>query len=40
MPSSQPVALITGANSGLGKFAAVGLVGAGFDVVGTSRNTS
>ncbi|WNG82063.1 oxidoreductase [Mycobacterium sp. ITM-2016-00316] len=40
MPSSRPVALITGANSGLGKFAAVGLVGAGFDVVGTSRNTS
>jgi NAD(P)-dependent dehydrogenase (short-subunit alcohol dehydrogenase family) len=40
MPSSRPVALITGANSGLGKFAALGLVGAGFDVVGTSRNTS
>lgn len=40
MPSSQPVALITGANSGLGKFAALGLVEAGFDVVGTSRNTN
>lgn len=40
MPSSKPVALITGANSGLGKFAALGLVEAGFDVVGTSRNTN
>jgi short-subunit dehydrogenase len=40
MSSSRPIALITGANSGLGKFAATGLVEAGFDVVGTSRNTA
>lgn len=39
MASPQPVALITGANSGLGRFAALGLVDAGFDVVGTSRNS-
>lgn len=37
MASSQPVALITGASSGLGKFAARGLIDAGFEVVGTSR---
>jgi len=40
MPTSQPVALVTGANSGLGRFAAQGLIDAGFRVVGTSRNTS
>ena len=40
MASSRPVALVTGANSGLGKFAAAALVDAGFDVVGTSRNTA
>jgi NAD(P)-dependent dehydrogenase (short-subunit alcohol dehydrogenase family) len=40
MPTSQPVALVTGANSGLGRFAAQGLIDAGFRVVGTSRHTS
>jgi short-subunit dehydrogenase len=39
MTTSRPVALVTGAYTGLGKFAAEGLVTAGFDVVGTSRNT-
>jgi NAD(P)-dependent dehydrogenase (short-subunit alcohol dehydrogenase family) len=39
MSATRPVALVTGAYSGLGKFAALGLVEAGFEVVGTSRNT-
>jgi short-subunit dehydrogenase len=34
------VALVTGASSGIGKAAALALVEAGFEVVGTSRNTS
>jgi len=38
--SSRPVALITGAASGLGRYAADGLIAAGFEVVGTSRDTS
>jgi NAD(P)-dependent dehydrogenase (short-subunit alcohol dehydrogenase family) len=36
----QPVALVTGASSGIGKAAALALAEAGFEVVGTSRNTS
>jgi NAD(P)-dependent dehydrogenase (short-subunit alcohol dehydrogenase family) len=39
MTTTRPVALVTGAYTGLGKFAAQALVKAGFDVVGTSRNT-
>ena len=39
MTTTRPVALVTGAHTGLGKFAAQALVKAGFDVVGTSRNT-
>ena len=39
MTSSRPVALVTGAHSGLGQFAAQALVKAGFEVVGTSRST-
>ena len=31
---------MTGASSGIGKAAALALVEAGFEVVGTSRNTS
>jgi NAD(P)-dependent dehydrogenase (short-subunit alcohol dehydrogenase family) len=40
MPNSRPVALVTGANSGLGKSVARALIDAGFEVVGTSRNTA
>ena len=40
MANAQPVALVTGASSGIGKAAALALVQAGFDVVGTSRNAS
>lgn len=40
MRTAQPVALVTGASSGIGKAAALALVEAGFDVVGTSRSTS
>ena len=38
MANTKPVALVTGASSGIGKAAALALVQAGFDVVGTSRN--
>src|SRR5689334_6924419 len=40
MTTNQPVALVTGASSGIGKAAALALVEAGFAVVGTSRNTA
>jgi NAD(P)-dependent dehydrogenase (short-subunit alcohol dehydrogenase family) len=40
MTATRPVALVTGASSGIGKAAALALVEAGFGVVGTSRNTS
>jgi NAD(P)-dependent dehydrogenase (short-subunit alcohol dehydrogenase family) len=40
MNRTRPVALVTGASSGIGKAAALALVEAGFDVVGTSRDTS
>ncbi len=36
----RPVALVTGASSGIGKAAALALVDAGFEVVGTSRDAS
>lgn len=39
MTANRPVALVTGASSGIGKLAALALVNAGFDVVGTSRST-
>jgi len=38
--ASKPVALVTGASSGIGRAAAAALVVAGFEVIGTSRNTS
>ncbi|MEU7858448.1 oxidoreductase [Nonomuraea sp. NPDC049141] len=40
MATNRPVALVTGASSGIGKAAALALIEAGFDVVGTSRDTS
>src|SRR5437762_11331998 len=40
MTTGKPVALVTGASTGIGKAAALALVDAGFEVVGTSRNTS
>src|SRR5437879_6436271 len=40
MKTARPVAVVTGASSGIGKAAALALVAAGFDVVGTSRDTS
>ena len=36
--TTQPVALVTGASSGIGKAAALALVDRGFRVVGTSRD--
>ena len=40
MTTSRPVALVTGASSGIGDAAAAALAKAGFDVIGTSRNTA
>jgi short-subunit dehydrogenase len=40
MKATQPVALVTGASSGIGKATARALVTAGFQVVGTSRDVS
>ncbi|MEV0401895.1 oxidoreductase [Actinoallomurus sp. NPDC050550] len=40
MTTNRPVALVTGASSGIGKAAALALGEAGFEVIGTSRNTA
>ncbi|MDH6436506.1 NAD(P)-dependent dehydrogenase (short-subunit alcohol dehydrogenase family) [Streptomyces sp. SAI-144] len=40
MATNRPVALVTGASSGIGKETALALVAAGFDVAGTGRDTS
>ena len=40
MSTARPVALVTGASSGIGKATSLALVDAGFEVIGTSRNTS
>jgi NAD(P)-dependent dehydrogenase (short-subunit alcohol dehydrogenase family) len=40
MTATRQVALVTGASSGIGKAAAIALAGAGFEVMGTARNTA
>lgn len=40
MTAARPVALVTGASSGIGQAAALALVEAGFEVIGTSRNAA
>src|SRR6266700_3461800 len=40
MTTNRPVALVTGASSGIGRAAARALAEAGFEVAGTSRNTA
>jgi NAD(P)-dependent dehydrogenase (short-subunit alcohol dehydrogenase family) len=40
MTTNRPVALVTGASSGIGKETALALVAAGFDVAGTGRDTA
>lgn len=40
MQTDPPVALVTGSSSGIGRAAALALAGAGFAVIGTSRNAA
>ena len=40
MTATSPVALVTGASSGIGKAATPALADTGFQVIGTSRHTS
>jgi NAD(P)-dependent dehydrogenase (short-subunit alcohol dehydrogenase family) len=38
--TTTPVALVTGATSGIGQATALALADAGFEVIGTGRNTA
>ncbi|WP_408057703.1 SDR family NAD(P)-dependent oxidoreductase [Streptomyces violaceus] len=40
MAATRPVALVTGASSGIGKQTARAFAAAGFEVIGTARNTA
>jgi short-subunit dehydrogenase len=40
MTATRQVAMVTGASSGIGKAAAIALAGAGFDVIGTTRDSA
>ncbi|MFD3715327.1 SDR family NAD(P)-dependent oxidoreductase, partial [Streptomyces sp. NPDC058677] len=40
MAATRPVALVTGASSGIGKETASAFAAAGFEVIGTARNTA
>ena len=40
MTTTRPMAIVTGASSGIGKATSLALVEAGFEVIGTSRNAS
>ncbi|MEV0640895.1 SDR family NAD(P)-dependent oxidoreductase, partial [Streptomyces sp. NPDC050619] len=40
MATTRPVAIVTGASSGVGRETARALAAAGFEVIGTARNAA